>query len=129
MIKIFLLNNTNFNENDVNFIIEQINKKIMQFYIDLSKNDHCEKINKIDMTLYCNKYECDNNLYIEFTINYHNFKRDCNMIDEQNYLIDCECDVCIINDKLIFQHLINLMMQSNFCEFVIIENINFNLIK
>lgn len=129
MIKNFLLKNTNFDENDVNCIIEQINKKIMQIYIEMSKNNYCEKINQIDMTLYCNNYEIENNVYLQFTINYFNYYRKCNMIETKHFLIDCECDVCIINDDLIFSHLIKLMIETNSCKYIDIENINFNLIK
>ena len=129
MIKNFLLNNTNFNENDVNCIIEKLNKKSMQVYIEMLKNNYCEKINQIDVTLYCNHFEIENNIYVQFTINYLNCNTNKNMIEIKCFLIDCECDVCDVNDELIFSHLIKILMNTNNCNFIDIENINFNLIN
>lgn len=128
MIKNFLFNNTNFNENDVNCIIEKLNKKSMQIYIEMLKNDYCEKINQIDVTLYCNHFEIENNIYVQFTINYLNYNTNKNMIETKCFLIDCECDVCDVNDELIFSQLIKILMNTN-CNFIDVENINFNLIK
>lgn len=128
MIKNFLFNNTNFNENDVNCIVEKLNKKSMQIYVEMSKNDYCEKINQIDVTLYCNQFEIENNIYVQFTINYLNCNTNKNMIEKKCFLIDCERDVCDVNDELIFSQLIKILMKTN-CNFIDVENINFNLIK
>lgn len=128
MIKNFLLNNTNFNENDVNCIVEKLNKKSMQIYVEMSKNNYCEKINQIDVTLYCNHFEIENNIYVQFTINYLNCNTNKNMIETKCFLIDCERDICVVNDELIFSQLIKILMNTN-CNFIDVENINFNLIK
>lgn len=124
MIKTFLTKNTNFNEIDVNFIIENLNENFKKINDDYKKCDYVEKIIKIDMFLYFDKNECENNIYINYDIEYFNFYQKRVMHENKYFLIDCEHDVCNIHDYLIFERYINLMIKTKSCEICKIENIN-----
>lgn len=120
---------TFYDENDVNCIIENLNEKLIQIYIEMSKNDYCERIENIDMILYFDGNAHENNVYIQLNIKYFNNRYKQIMHELKYYLIDCDCDICEINDFVIFERYIDLMIATKTCEICKIENINFNLIK
>lgn len=130
MIKNFLLNNVNdFNENDINCIIEQLNEKLMKIYIECNLCECYEQIENIDMIMFYDKNAYENNVYIQFNITYFNYYCKKIMHESKYCLINCKCDVCDIDNYIIFERYIDLLIKTKTCELCKIENINFNLIK
>ena len=82
---------------------------------------------KCDEIFYCDKKSHENNIYIKYQILYYNHYNKCDMYDVKYCLIDCECDVCDIDDSsyIIIERYIDLLINCNMCERLRIENVKF----
>lgn len=127
MIKNFFIKNTNFNEIEFELMFENLIEKTTKIIYDFKKNNYCEKIKKIHITFYCDKKSHENNIYIKYQILYYNRYNKCDMYDIKYCLIDCECDVCDIDDSsyIIIERYIDLLINCNLCERLRIENVKF----
>ena len=109
-IKKFLQNDKSLNDDNMNIIVQKIYAMIYKTYYTHKNDDYVKFVHHFNIEIVYDANYDENMFYLTIEMNYYNKYNNEYEIEKYNFIIDCECDVCYVNDNdLIFERYFNLL--------------------